>query len=60
MAVETTFSAPVLSGLIGAVMMLTLVMMMMFDLVRNMWSWSQPYTLNSGLMDWLLSLFGIR
>ena len=60
MAVETTFSAPVLSGLIGAVLMLTLVMMMMFDLVRNMWSWSQPYTLNSGLMDWLLDLFGIR
>ncbi len=59
-AAETTFSAPVISGLIGAVLMLTLVMMMMFDLVRNMWSWSQPYTLNSGLMDWLLDLFGIR
>lgn len=31
--------------------------MMMFDVVRNMWSWDSPYASNSFLMDNILSLF---
>lgn len=30
---------------------------MMFDLIRNMWSWDTPYSLNSTLMDTVLGLF---
>ena len=29
---------------------------MIFDLMRNMWGWDQPYSINSKLMDSLLSL----
>ncbi len=31
--------------------------MMSFDLLRNMWSWQQPYDFNSALMDMVLSMF---
>ena len=34
--------------------MLTLTGMMLFDLVRNMWSWDKPYAYNSSLMDALM------
>lgn len=30
--------------------------MMAYDLMRNMWSWSGPYTVNSSLMDWILNI----
>lgn len=33
--------------------------MMMIDLMRNMWSWNQPYSLNSGLIDGILGLLGL-
>ncbi|MGD9634039.1 MAG: excisionase family DNA-binding protein [Pirellulales bacterium] len=43
-----------------SVSMLMLVMcgMMVFDLLRNIWSWDQVYTLNSGLMDVLTPILG--
>jgi hypothetical protein len=28
---------------------------MIFDLIRNMWGWDQPYSIDSKLMDWLRS-----
>ena len=31
--------------------MLVLCGIMVFDLLRNIWSWDQVYTLNSSLMD---------
>jgi hypothetical protein len=30
--------------------------LMMFDLVRNMWSWDSPYSLNSWLADTILGI----
>ncbi|MEE8452532.1 MAG: helix-turn-helix domain-containing protein [Thermoguttaceae bacterium] len=36
---------------------LTLTGMMMYDLLRNMWSWDSTYQVNSSIMDWILSLF---
>ncbi|MBX3415327.1 MAG: helix-turn-helix domain-containing protein [Pirellulales bacterium] len=39
------------------VLFLTLTGMMMADLLRNMWSWDTPYTVNSGMMDTILGLF---
>jgi excisionase family DNA binding protein len=32
--------------------------MFMYDLLRNMWSWDAPYSINSSLMDTILSWFG--
>lgn len=37
--------------------LLSLTGMMMWDLLRNMWSWDAPYAVNSTLMDSLLSMF---
>ena len=33
--------------------------MMMIDLMRNMWSWKQPFGVNSGLIDGILGLLGL-
>ena len=33
--------------------------MMMYDMLRNMWSWEGAYSVNSGLMDTILGWFGI-
>jgi hypothetical protein len=31
--------------------------MFAFDLMRNMWSWDAPYSVNSSMMDMILSWF---
>jgi hypothetical protein len=43
--------------LAGCMFVLCLCGMMMVDLVRNIWSWNEPYSLNSGLIDAILGLF---
>ncbi|MBL9125739.1 MAG: helix-turn-helix domain-containing protein [Planctomycetaceae bacterium] len=45
-------------SLVACAMLLSLTGMMMFDLIRNMWSWESPYGFNSWLMDTVLGLFG--
>lgn len=40
------------------VLFLTLTGMMMFDLMRNMWSWDGHYAAASPLMDMILGMFG--
>ena len=42
--------------LIVCTVLLALCGMMCFDLVRNMWSWNGPYSLNSTIMDAILSV----
>jgi excisionase family DNA binding protein len=46
-----------ISGLAVCTVLLILCGMMMYDLLRNMWSWNEPYSVNSSLMDAILSLF---
>ncbi|GAB6185800.1 helix-turn-helix domain-containing protein [Thermopirellula anaerolimosa] len=41
--------------IIVTAVLLLLCGMMTFDLVRNMWSWNGPYSLNSSIMDAILS-----
>jgi hypothetical protein len=36
---------------------LTVVGIMMYDIIRHMWSWDTPYSFNSSLMDNILSMF---
>lgn len=54
---EAQYGALAVVGLSGCVLLLGLTGMMMFDLMRNMWSWNGAYSANSFLMDNLLSLF---
>jgi excisionase family DNA binding protein len=53
---EAPYSALNIVSLVFCALVLVVCGIMMFDLVRNMWSWDGPYELNSSLMDWILSL----
>jgi excisionase family DNA binding protein len=48
---ETPFSGWVVAGLSTCLLMLALSGMMVFDLVRNIWSWDGVATLNSPLLE---------
>ena len=54
---EAPYSVLNVLGLTACVLILTLTGMMMYDLLRNMWSWESPYPVNSSLMDAILGLF---
>lgn len=55
---EPPYSGWQIAGLAVCVFLLMLCGMMMFDLLRNMWSWEEPFTLNSQLMDMILGWIG--
>ncbi len=48
---ESPFTTMNVVSLALCAFLLALGGMMMFDLLRNMWSWDAPYTLNSWIMD---------
>jgi len=54
---EAPYSVWNVLSLALCVIFLTLTGMMMYDLLRNMWSWDSPYSVNSSLMDGILSMF---
>ena len=58
MARETQYSALQITGLVFCSLFLMFSGMMMYDLMRHMWSWDSPYAVNSKLMDTILNLFG--
>jgi len=45
------------SSLIMCSLLLMFSGMFMFDLMRNMWSWNGAYSVNSSMMDLVLSWF---
>ncbi len=51
---ESPYTGWQIAGLAVCVVLLILCGMMMFDLLRNMWSWNEAFTVNSGLMDTIL------
>ena len=55
---EAPYSIWNILGLSLCAIFLVLCGMMMFDLMRNMWSWSGPYDLNSSMMDSLVDMIG--
>jgi excisionase family DNA binding protein len=57
-AVDVPFSMANIAGLSFCLLLLLMCGMMVFDLLRNMWSWGGTYTLNSSLMDVLSPLLG--
>jgi excisionase family DNA binding protein len=55
--VETPFSVANILGLAGCLVLLSLSGMMVFDLLRNMWSWDEVTPLNSSLLESVLNPF---
>lgn len=55
---EVPFSTANVLALAACVLFLLLTGMMMFDILRNMWSWNAPYRVNSPIMDAILRMFG--
>ncbi len=49
-----------ITGLVACTLVLMLCGMMMYDMVRNIWSWGGTYSANSTLMDFILNLPGIK
>lgn len=52
---EAPYGALMNTLLVSCFLVLTFCGMFMYDVVRNMWSWDQPYSVNSSIMD---SIFG--
>ena len=46
------------SALAVTVFVLSLTGFCIYDVVRHMWSWDEPYAINSSLMDWILGMLG--
>ena len=55
---EPSYGAGTVVALGLSSILLTLVGIMMYDIIRNMWSWDTPYTFSSTLMDMILGMFG--
>jgi excisionase family DNA binding protein len=54
---EASYSRWQIAGLAVCALFLMLCGMMMYDNLRNMWSWDGPYAVNSWLMDTIVGLF---
>jgi excisionase family DNA binding protein len=54
---ETPYSGLQIAALASCAVILMLCGIIAFDIMRNIWSWSGPYKINSPIMDWVLSLF---
>lgn len=51
---QAAYSVLNIISLSGCAIVLTLTGVMMYDLMRNMWSWDSPYYVNSAIMDFIL------
>jgi len=56
---EPPYTGWQIAGLAVCTLLLTLCGMMMYDLLRSMWSWEQPTTITSGLMNTILRWIGL-
>jgi excisionase family DNA binding protein len=54
---EASYTGWQIAGLAVCAVLLLLCGMMMYDQLRNMWSWEGPYPVNSSLMDLIVGLF---
>jgi len=57
---EQPYTVLNLLGLGSCVVLLLLAGTMMFDMIRNIWSWEEPYAINSAMIESLLGLFGLN
>jgi len=54
---EAPYTGLNIAALVFCAIFLALAGMMMYDLVRNIWSWDQASAVTSPLMEWILGLF---
>ena len=54
---EAPYSVWNILSLSVCALLLAVTGMMMFDLMRNMWSWDAAYSVNSSIMDMILGWF---
>jgi hypothetical protein len=54
---EMPYSGWMIALLACCVVLLILCGMMTYDLLRSMWGWGEPYSVNSSIMDTILGLF---
>ena len=57
---EARYSLANVAGLVLCSVALLVCGMFMLDMLRSMWSWNEPYTINSTMMDAVLSMFGSK
>ena len=55
---EPSYGIGTVAALGFSSILMTLVGIMMYDIIRNMWSWDTPYSFNSSLMDMILKMIG--
>jgi excisionase family DNA binding protein len=55
---EAPYTAWNVAGLACCVVLLLFCGMFAYDLLRNMWSWDQPYSVNSGMMETVAGWMG--
>ncbi len=58
-APELPYSVYNIVGLLVVALILALAGMLMTDLIRNIWSWDQPYSASTSLMDLMVNVFGL-
>ena len=56
---ESSYTGLQITGLAACTFVLMFCGMMMYDLLRNIWSWQGAYPVNSGLMDTILGWLGM-
>lgn len=56
---EANYPPLVVTGLVLTAVLMILPGIMLFDLILHMWSWNEPFVINSGLIDMLAKMFGI-
>jgi hypothetical protein len=58
-APEVPYSIWNVLSLLGIIIVLSVTGMLMTDLVRNMWTWNDPYTASTPIMDMAVNMFGL-
>jgi hypothetical protein len=58
-SLEPAYTGLQITGLAACTVALMVCGMMMYDLLRNIWSWQGAYPVNSGLMDTILGWLGM-
>ncbi len=58
-APELPYSVYNIVGLVVVALILALAGMLMTDLIRHIWSWDQPYSASTSLMDLMVNVFGL-
>ncbi|GHT38693.1 hypothetical protein FACS189427_12970 [Planctomycetales bacterium] len=57
---EAEYKPGVVIALISLTVLLVFPCIMLLDLMRNIWSWGEPFVINSALMDMIVGMVGLK